>query len=154
MLMGFEAIAYARSTIPEDYIQDVGKAFQSPPTNNAGGFANPPYRKGARHYNRPVNEPRTMPLFSSGPTDDTNRKDYYRFSRRYEFPGYLERLMDESSKKKKRTMRISSIHMSPSVVASTAALTRRTQINPTIDGFGITAFDGEPDTPIRSPYTM
>ncbi|KAG0643103.1 hypothetical protein HOY80DRAFT_1134030 [Tuber brumale] len=34
---GFEAVAYTRSTILEDCIQDVAKAFQSPPTKNAGG---------------------------------------------------------------------------------------------------------------------
>ncbi|CUS11652.1 unnamed protein product [Tuber aestivum] len=62
-----------------------------------------------------------MPL-PSGPTDGTNREGYCRFSQRYERPGYLQRLMDESSKGKK-TMKISSTRMSPSVVVSTAALT-------------------------------
>ncbi|KAG0642770.1 hypothetical protein HOY80DRAFT_1102329 [Tuber brumale] len=45
MPMGFEAVAYARSTILEDCIQDVGKAFQSLLTKNAGGFAKTPIEK-------------------------------------------------------------------------------------------------------------
>ncbi|KAG0633172.1 hypothetical protein HOY80DRAFT_1107895 [Tuber brumale] len=45
MPMGFEAVVYARSTTLKDCIQDVSKAFQSPPTKNAGGFANPPIEK-------------------------------------------------------------------------------------------------------------
>ncbi|KAG0634133.1 hypothetical protein HOY80DRAFT_1100467 [Tuber brumale] len=44
--MGFEAIAYARSTILKDYIKDVGKAFQPLPTTNARGTANPPIEEG------------------------------------------------------------------------------------------------------------
>ncbi|KAG0642375.1 hypothetical protein HOY80DRAFT_1036776 [Tuber brumale] len=44
--MGFEAVAYARSTILEDCIKDIGEAFSTPPaTKNAGGFANPPIEK-------------------------------------------------------------------------------------------------------------
>ncbi|KAG0634075.1 hypothetical protein HOY80DRAFT_1061537 [Tuber brumale] len=43
--MGFGTVAYTRSTVLEDCIKDVGKAFQSPPTKNAGGFASPPLEK-------------------------------------------------------------------------------------------------------------
>ncbi|KAG0632802.1 hypothetical protein HOY80DRAFT_995363 [Tuber brumale] len=67
-------------------------------------------------------------MFTSDPTDGTNRKVYCRFSQRCEHPGYLQRLMDESSKKKKKAMKISSTHMSPPVVASTTAPTRRTRL--------------------------
>ncbi|KAG0640716.1 hypothetical protein HOY80DRAFT_1008872 [Tuber brumale] len=75
----FQAVPYARPLTLGDCIQDAGKAFQSPPTKNSGGFANPPIEK----------EPGTATAY------DINRKDYCRFSQRYERPGYLQKLMDE-----------------------------------------------------------
>ncbi|KAG0633081.1 hypothetical protein HOY80DRAFT_993511 [Tuber brumale] len=72
----------------------------SPPTRSAGGFANPPI--GGDPGTSTVHNPRTMLWFSSGPTDDTNRTDYCSFLQRYGCPGYLQRLMDEPFKKKKK----------------------------------------------------
>ncbi|KAG0641807.1 hypothetical protein HOY80DRAFT_1110819 [Tuber brumale] len=71
--MGFEAIAYARSTILKDFIGGVGAAFQSIPATNAHASANPPTHE--------------CPMFVTGPTD-------CRSSQNYKSPGYLQRLMD------------------------------------------------------------
>ncbi|KAG0633083.1 hypothetical protein HOY80DRAFT_1006293 [Tuber brumale] len=60
--MGFEAVAYARSTILEDCIKDVGEAFSTPPRDQeCRWLRQPSYGKGARRCNRPTHEPRTMP---------------------------------------------------------------------------------------------
>ncbi|PWW80424.1 hypothetical protein C7212DRAFT_362216 [Tuber magnatum] len=88
-------------------------------------------------------------MFPSGPTDGTNRKDYYHFSQLHERPGYLQKLMDESSKKKNHE------DHEYSCVAFRGGIDHRAdtgnRINPTV---GITRFNREPDTPIQSRYTM
>ncbi|KAG0640485.1 hypothetical protein HOY80DRAFT_1135952 [Tuber brumale] len=66
--MGFEAVAYARSTILEDCIKDVGEAFSTPPRDQeCRWLRQPSYRKGARRCNRPTHEPRTMPCSRLAP---------------------------------------------------------------------------------------
>ncbi|KAG0637266.1 hypothetical protein HOY80DRAFT_1084820 [Tuber brumale] len=150
--MGFGAVAYARSTILEDWIKDIGEAFQPPPPNQeCRWLRQPSYRKGAWCCNCPVYEPRKMPC-SPLPHRRHQPKDYYRFLQRYEHPGYLQRLMDESFKKKKHE------DLEYSYVAFRRDIDHRAdtknKINPKIDDFGITPFDGKPDIPIQSPYTM
>ncbi|KAG0634135.1 mitochondrial small ribosomal subunit Rsm22-domain-containing protein [Tuber brumale] len=147
--MGFEAIAYARSTILKDYIKDVGKAFQPLPTTNAHGSANPTVEKGPGAIIAPCTNHEECPMFATGPTDGTRRKDYCRFSQRYERPGYLQRLMEESSKNHE--------DLEYSYVAFRRGVDHRTdtknKISPTIDDFGITPVSGEPNTPAQNPYT-
>ncbi|KAG0634882.1 hypothetical protein HOY80DRAFT_1058592 [Tuber brumale] len=48
--MGFGTVAYTRSTVLEDCIKDVGKAFQSPPDQECRWLRQPPSRKGDRRY--------------------------------------------------------------------------------------------------------
>ncbi|PWW72196.1 hypothetical protein C7212DRAFT_348900 [Tuber magnatum] len=153
MPVGFGAVAYARSGILEDCIKDVSEAFQSPPTKNAGGFANPSIEKVPWAEIVPCTnqEQCHVPLWS--PTDSTNRKDYYRFSQRYEHPGCLQRLMDESSKKKKNHEDLEYSYVTFRCGIDHRADTKN-KVNPTIDDFGITPFGNEPDTPIQSPYTI
>ncbi|KAG0640465.1 hypothetical protein HOY80DRAFT_958549, partial [Tuber brumale] len=87
--IGFKAIAYTRSTIPKDYIKDIGEAFQSRQATNARGSANPHIEKRPGATIAPRTNHEECLIFVTGPTDGTQRKDY---------PGYLERLMDGSSK--------------------------------------------------------
>ncbi|KAG0130299.1 mitochondrial small ribosomal subunit Rsm22-domain-containing protein [Tuber indicum] len=147
--MGFEAIAYARSTILKDYIRDVGEAFQPLPTTNTRASANPPIEKGPGAIIAPCTNHEECPMFISGPTDGTQRKDYCRFSQRYERPGYLQRLMEEPSKNHE--------NLEYSFVAFRRGVDHRTdtknKISPTIDDYGITPVDGEPDTPVQSLYS-
>ncbi|CUS15846.1 unnamed protein product, partial [Tuber aestivum] len=142
MPMGFEGFAYARSTILEDCIKDVGEAFQSPPLARMpepGAVVAPACKNHEQ-----------CPMFPSGPTDGTNRKDYCCFSQRYEHPSYLQRLMDESSRKKNSPYE----DLEYSYVAFRRGIDHRTdtknKINPKIDDFGITPFDSEPDAPIQN----
>ncbi|KAG0138539.1 mitochondrial small ribosomal subunit Rsm22-domain-containing protein [Tuber indicum] len=148
--MGFEAIAYARSIILGDYIKDVGGAFQSLPATNAPGSASPPIEKGPGAIIAPCTNHEQCPMFVSGPTDGTQRKDYCRFSQRYERPGYLQELMEESSKNHE--------DLEYSYVAFRRGVDHRTdtknKISPTIDDFGIIPVDGEPHMPVQSPYTV
>ncbi|KAG0634879.1 hypothetical protein HOY80DRAFT_1058588 [Tuber brumale] len=97
--MGFGAVAYARSTILEDWIKDIGEASQPPPPNQeCRWLRQPPYRKGAWCYLE------------------------------YSYVAFRRDIDHRADTKNK--------------------------INLKIDDFGITPFDGKPDTPIQSPYTM
>ncbi|KAG0644350.1 hypothetical protein HOY80DRAFT_997020 [Tuber brumale] len=95
--MRFEAIAYARSTMLKDFIENVGEAFQSLPATNAHGSANLPIEKGPGATIAPRTN-HECPMFVTGPTDGTQCKDWCRSSQNYTSPGYLQRHMDESSK--------------------------------------------------------
>ncbi|KAG0644353.1 hypothetical protein HOY80DRAFT_941416, partial [Tuber brumale] len=83
--IGFKAIAYTRSTILKDYIKNIGEAFQSLPATNADGSANPPIEKGPGATIAPRTNHEECLIFCCS-------------SQHYESPGYLQRLMDESSK--------------------------------------------------------
>ncbi|KAG0638992.1 hypothetical protein HOY80DRAFT_1016142 [Tuber brumale] len=142
--LGFDAITYARSTILKDYIKDVDEAFQSLSTINAYGSAKKhPIEKGLDAIiSLCMNQQCSV-------THGTQRKHYCCFSRRYERPGYLQRFMEESSKNHEA--------LEYSYVAFRGGVDHRTgtknKISPTIAEFGINPVDGEPDTPVQSPYT-
>jgi len=148
--MGFEAIARARSIILRDYIKDVGEDFQSPQTTNADGSTNPPVEKGPGAIIAPCTNHEQCPMFAFGPTDGTRRKDYCRFSQRYQRPWYMRTLMHKQSKDHE--------DLEYSYVAFRRGIDHRAdtknKINPTRGDFTTTPVDGEPSTPIQSPYTM
>ncbi|KAG0632902.1 hypothetical protein HOY80DRAFT_1141801 [Tuber brumale] len=132
---GLQAIACARSTIREDHIEDLGKAFPSPTAKNAVGFSNPPIEEEPPAVNTPYMNQEQCPMFPSGPTDGTNRKDYRLFSQLYD-------------------IKILSTHMLPSVRGNGRHTDINNKINPAIADFGITPLDWRTRMPIQSLYTM
>jgi len=148
--MGFEAIASARSIILEDYIKDVGEDFQSPKTTNADGSTNPPVEKGPGAIIAPCTNHKQCPMFAFGPTDGTRRRDYCRFSQRYQRPWYMRKLMHKQSQDHE--------DLEYSYVAFRRGADHRAdtknKINPTVGDFATIPVDGEPSMPIQSPYTM
>ncbi|KAG0123538.1 hypothetical protein HOY82DRAFT_619134 [Tuber indicum] len=144
--MGFKDITYARSIILKDCIKDVGEVFQSLPTTNAHAAANSSIEKVSGTIIATCKNHEQCPMFVSGPTDDTQRKDYCSFSQRYGDPDYPQRLMEESSKNHE-DLEYSFVGFRRGVDHPPDT---KNKIRRTIDEFGITPGNANPTRQFRA----
>lgn len=146
--MGFEAIAGARSTILKNKIADTGPAFQ--PTYTGDSSASQKITKETSAIIAPCTNHEQCPMFLTGHTDGTQRKDYCRFSQRYERPSYLQKLM-KMGKKNHEDLEYSYLAVRRGIDHRRDA---RNHISPDPEEFKQKEVDSDLGSPIDSPYTM